>query len=167
VSTTPPGSGEPSGDTDPFAALFEGLTEPAAAETVAAPVAEPTAPASAAETVAPAAEPTPPPLQQGPAEPAPTVPTTIPTSDWTLGEPTAPFDSILADPASSAPPTAVPDATAAWSLADVPPTQAQPAAPAAWASIKFLMRYFETNTLTPFAVYCLCAGVGALLVFVF
>jgi undecaprenyl-diphosphatase len=38
---------------------------------------------------------------------------------------------------------------------------------AAWASIKFLMRYFETNTLTPFAVYCLCAGVGALLVFVF
>ena len=38
---------------------------------------------------------------------------------------------------------------------------------AAWASIKFLMRYFETNNLTPFAVYCLCAGVGALLVFVF
>jgi undecaprenyl-diphosphatase len=38
---------------------------------------------------------------------------------------------------------------------------------AAWVSIKFLMRYFETNTLTPFAVYCVCAGVGAFLVFVF
>jgi hypothetical protein len=29
------------------------------------------------------------------------------------------------------------------------------------------MRYFETNTLTPFAVYCLLAGLGSLLVFVF
>ena len=38
---------------------------------------------------------------------------------------------------------------------------------AAWASVKFLMRYFETNKLTPFAVYCLLAGVVALLVFVF
>ncbi len=38
---------------------------------------------------------------------------------------------------------------------------------AAWASIKFLMRYFETNRLTPFAVYCLVVGIGALLVFVF
>jgi undecaprenyl-diphosphatase len=37
---------------------------------------------------------------------------------------------------------------------------------AAWASIKFLMRYFETNRLTPFAVYCLLAGIVALLVFV-
>ena len=38
---------------------------------------------------------------------------------------------------------------------------------AAWASVKFLMRYFETNRLTPFAVYCLLAGIAALLVFVF
>jgi undecaprenyl-diphosphatase len=37
---------------------------------------------------------------------------------------------------------------------------------AAWASVRFLMRYFETNKLTPFAVYCLLAGIGALLVFV-
>ena len=37
---------------------------------------------------------------------------------------------------------------------------------AAWASVKFLMRYFETNRLTPFAVYCLLAGITALLVFV-
>jgi len=37
---------------------------------------------------------------------------------------------------------------------------------AAWASVNFLMRYFETNRLTPFAWYCLLAGFGALLVFV-
>jgi undecaprenyl-diphosphatase len=37
---------------------------------------------------------------------------------------------------------------------------------AAWASVKFLMRYFETNRLTPFAVYCLLAGFGALLALV-
>jgi undecaprenyl-diphosphatase len=37
---------------------------------------------------------------------------------------------------------------------------------AAWASVKFLMRYFETNRLTPFAWYCLLAGLAALLVFV-
>jgi undecaprenyl-diphosphatase len=28
----------------------------------------------------------------------------------------------------------------------------------AWFAIKFLMRFFETQTLTPFAVYCLVAG---------
>jgi undecaprenyl-diphosphatase len=32
------------------------------------------------------------------------------------------------------------------------------AAVAAWFSIKFLMRYFETNTLLPFAIYCFVAG---------
>jgi undecaprenyl-diphosphatase len=37
---------------------------------------------------------------------------------------------------------------------------------AAWFSVRFLMRYFETNKLTPFAVYCLVAGIAALLVFV-
>jgi undecaprenyl-diphosphatase len=38
---------------------------------------------------------------------------------------------------------------------------------AAWAAVKFLMRYFETNRLTPFGVYCLLAGFISLLVFVF
>lgn len=38
---------------------------------------------------------------------------------------------------------------------------------AAWFAVKFLMRYFETNKLTPFAVYCVAAGLVALLVFVF
>jgi undecaprenyl-diphosphatase len=37
---------------------------------------------------------------------------------------------------------------------------------AAWAAVRFLMRYFETNRLTPFAIYCLFAGITALLVFV-
>jgi undecaprenyl-diphosphatase len=36
---------------------------------------------------------------------------------------------------------------------------------AAWFSVKFLMRYFETNRLTPFAFYCLLAGVGCLIYF--
>ena len=36
---------------------------------------------------------------------------------------------------------------------------------AAWASVKFLMRYFETNRLTPFAAYCLAAGVICLVIF--
>lgn len=38
---------------------------------------------------------------------------------------------------------------------------------AAWFAVKFLMRYFETNKLTPFAAYCVVAGLVALLVFVF
>jgi undecaprenyl-diphosphatase len=33
------------------------------------------------------------------------------------------------------------------------------AAFAAYVAVKFLMKYFETRTLTPFAVYCLLAGV--------
>ncbi len=33
------------------------------------------------------------------------------------------------------------------------------AAISAYLSVKFLMRYFKTKTLTPFAVYCVCAGV--------
>jgi undecaprenyl-diphosphatase len=28
----------------------------------------------------------------------------------------------------------------------------------AFLAVKFLMRYFETNTLVPFAIYCLIAG---------
>jgi undecaprenyl-diphosphatase len=30
----------------------------------------------------------------------------------------------------------------------------------AWLAVKFLMRFFETNTLTPFAVYCFVAGLA-------
>ena len=36
----------------------------------------------------------------------------------------------------------------------------------AFLAVKFLMRYFETNTLVPFAVYCLLAGFGCTLYFV-
>ncbi|WP_405136375.1 undecaprenyl-diphosphate phosphatase [Nocardia sp. NBC_01388] len=32
----------------------------------------------------------------------------------------------------------------------------------AYISVKFLVRYFETRTLTPFAIYCLVAGLGSL-----
>ena len=31
----------------------------------------------------------------------------------------------------------------------------------AWFSVRFLVKYFETNRLTPFAVYCVVAGVGS------
>jgi undecaprenyl-diphosphatase len=30
----------------------------------------------------------------------------------------------------------------------------------AYLAVRFLMRFFETNTLTPFAVYCFCAGLA-------
>src|SRR3954471_15048997 len=33
------------------------------------------------------------------------------------------------------------------------------AAAAAWVSVRFLMRYFETSTLTPFAVFCVIEGI--------
>jgi undecaprenyl-diphosphatase len=39
------------------------------------------------------------------------------------------------------------------------------AAAAAYLSVRFLMRYFETRTLIPFAVYCLCAGTAAAIYF--
>jgi undecaprenyl-diphosphatase len=39
------------------------------------------------------------------------------------------------------------------------------AALTAYLAIKFLMRYFETNTLVPFAVYCLVAGLACTLYF--
>jgi undecaprenyl-diphosphatase len=35
----------------------------------------------------------------------------------------------------------------------------------AYLAVRFLMRYFETRTLTPFAVYCLCAGTAAAIYF--
>jgi undecaprenyl-diphosphatase len=34
----------------------------------------------------------------------------------------------------------------------------------AYLSVRFLTRYFETRTLTPFAIYCLAAGIAGLLV---
>ena len=39
------------------------------------------------------------------------------------------------------------------------------AAAGAYVSIRFLMRYFETRTLIPFAVYCLCAGTACAVYF--
>jgi len=40
------------------------------------------------------------------------------------------------------------------------------AAVAAYVAVRFLMRYFETNTLTPFAVYCFVAGLACTIYFV-
>jgi undecaprenyl-diphosphatase len=40
------------------------------------------------------------------------------------------------------------------------------AALTAWLSVRFLMRYFETRTLTPFAVYCFVAGLACTIYFV-
>jgi undecaprenyl-diphosphatase len=34
-----------------------------------------------------------------------------------------------------------------------------------WAAVKFLLGYFETNRLSPFGIYCICAGLFCLLVF--
>jgi undecaprenyl-diphosphatase len=34
-----------------------------------------------------------------------------------------------------------------------------------WAAVKFLLGYFETNRLSPFGVYCICAGISCLVVF--
>ncbi|MFI5612302.1 undecaprenyl-diphosphate phosphatase [Amycolatopsis sp. NPDC051903] len=38
---------------------------------------------------------------------------------------------------------------------------------ASYISVRFLTKYFETRTLTPFAIYCVIAGIGSLLVFSF
>jgi undecaprenyl-diphosphatase len=40
------------------------------------------------------------------------------------------------------------------------------AAVTAFFAVRFLMRYFETQTLTPFAIYCLCAGLACTIYFV-
>src|SRR4029077_1657958 len=37
----------------------------------------------------------------------------------------------------------------------------------AYIAVRFLMRFFETKTLTPFAVYCFVAGLAATLYFAF
>jgi undecaprenyl-diphosphatase len=39
------------------------------------------------------------------------------------------------------------------------------AAATAWLAVRFLMRFFETNRLTPFAVYCVLAGLMLSLIF--
>jgi undecaprenyl-diphosphatase len=39
------------------------------------------------------------------------------------------------------------------------------AALSAYLSVRFLMRYFETRTLTPFAIYCVCAGTACAVYF--
>jgi undecaprenyl-diphosphatase len=39
------------------------------------------------------------------------------------------------------------------------------AALTAWLSVRFLMKYFETRTLIPFAIYCLCAGTACAIYF--
>jgi undecaprenyl-diphosphatase len=39
------------------------------------------------------------------------------------------------------------------------------AALTAYLSVRFLMRYFETRTLMPFAIYCGCAGTAAAIYF--
>ncbi|MEP6526615.1 MAG: undecaprenyl-diphosphate phosphatase [Nocardioidaceae bacterium] len=36
---------------------------------------------------------------------------------------------------------------------------------AAYASVRFLTRYFTTRTLTPFAIYCLVAGIASVVRF--
>jgi undecaprenyl-diphosphatase len=36
----------------------------------------------------------------------------------------------------------------------------------AYFSVRYLVRYFETRTLTPFAIYCLVVGVASLIRFV-
>lgn len=38
------------------------------------------------------------------------------------------------------------------------------AAFAAWFAVKFLTRYFKTNNLTPFALYCLAVGIVSLII---
>jgi undecaprenyl-diphosphatase len=39
------------------------------------------------------------------------------------------------------------------------------AAVTAWLTVRFLMRFFETNRLTPFAVYCVIAGITLSIIF--
>ena len=39
-------------------------------------------------------------------------------------------------------------------------TQCWPAL-TAWFSVRFLVKYFETNRLTPFAIYCFAAGLAS------
>jgi undecaprenyl-diphosphatase len=33
----------------------------------------------------------------------------------------------------------------------------------AYVSVRFLVRYFRTRTLTPFAIYCIVVGLGSMI----
>jgi undecaprenyl-diphosphatase len=39
------------------------------------------------------------------------------------------------------------------------------AAATTFLAVKFLLRFFETNRLTPFGIYCICAGVILTIIF--
>jgi undecaprenyl-diphosphatase len=41
------------------------------------------------------------------------------------------------------------------------------AALATWLAVKFLLRYFRTNRLTPFGIYCILAGIACTVIFAF
>ncbi|HVO52823.1 MAG TPA: undecaprenyl-diphosphate phosphatase [Solirubrobacterales bacterium] len=41
------------------------------------------------------------------------------------------------------------------------------AAATTWIAVKFLLRFFETNRLTPFGIYCIVAGLVSLAIFAF
>jgi undecaprenyl-diphosphatase len=41
------------------------------------------------------------------------------------------------------------------------------AAGTTWIAVKFLLRFFETNRLTPFGIYCIVAGLVSLAIFAF
>jgi len=41
------------------------------------------------------------------------------------------------------------------------------AAATTWLAVKFLLRFFETNRLTPFGIYCIVAGIACSLIFAF
>ncbi len=41
------------------------------------------------------------------------------------------------------------------------------AAATTWLAVKFLLRYFETNRLTPFGIYCIVAGLTCTAIFAF
>jgi undecaprenyl-diphosphatase len=41
------------------------------------------------------------------------------------------------------------------------------AAATTWVAVKFLLRFFETNRLTPFGIYCIVAGIVSLAIFTF
>jgi undecaprenyl-diphosphatase len=41
------------------------------------------------------------------------------------------------------------------------------AAATTWLAVKFLLRFFETNRLTPFGIYCIVAGLVSLAIFTF
>ena len=55
--------------------------------------------------------------------------------------------------------------TSAGVIATDPIGRYRPEAVTAYLAVRFLMRFFETNRLTPFAVYCLLAGIGCSIYF--